>query len=218
MPPAKITLSKKKPLAWKRRKPKVSKNVARYVKSTVTKAISTRQEHKYWMLDTMGTLMPSSGTVISLCDVPAGTNDTSRVGDSIYLGTFRVNYAITAGSTVGPSRARVIILQWCETDSPVFTSTNILQDAFNYPTISMLRHDALRSKQFRIMSDKTYTLDTDDPQATASLVLRPPLRKVQYDNGGPTGTNKLYMVLLSNAVLGAQPSIQFMTKLNFTDS
>lgn len=220
MPPQVVSY-KKKSTRSRKAAPKVSKNVKKYVSQHIRSAISGTLEHKYWSLDAVNVSMPAVGNVYSMCDVPAGTGDSTRVGDQIRLGSFRINFKIEKNTTdTDPSRqARVIIFQWVDTDAVATpTASSILQDYFNYPTLSMLRHDALRAKTFRVMYDKTFNLDNDDPAVGVSTVLKAPGRKLQYDNGGPSGYNKIFLMLLSDASLGYYPTFSFMSKLNYTDA
>lgn len=220
MPPQVVSYKKKAGSKSRKAAPKVSKNVKKYVSQHIRSAIAGEQEHKYFTLDSLGTSMPATGSVYSMSDVPAGTGDSARVGDQIRLGSFRINFKIERATTdTDPRQARVIIFQWVDTDAVATpTASSILQDYFNYPTLSMLRHDAIRAKSFRVMYDKVFNLDNDDPMAAVSTVLKAPSRKLQFDNGGPSGYNKIFMCLLSDAVLASQPQISFMTKLNYTDS
>lgn len=216
--PAQIVPLKKRPRYRKRAVPKVSKNVKRYVNSHISRAISTRQEHKYLSVSNSSVSMPAASYVTSISDISTGTTDSQRVGDAVRLGTLRINFSILKNSSASSTLARVVIFQWADSDQPgAPTGSDIFTNYGTYPAVTTLRHDPLRSKTLRVMADKVYVLDDTDPLVYQSLVLKPASKKLQYDSGGPSGTNKIFMCLLSDQITYG-PAMTYMTKLNFTDS
>lgn len=218
MPPQNTKLNKKVPNRGKRRPaPKVSKNVRRYVGSTVRRVMSAEQEHKYYLA--FNTVTPSTvGTTYSLSDIPQGTSDVQRVGDKVSLGSLRLNYTLkrNTSSIQDTTSVRIFIFQWADSDSGGAPAAIELYQAPLYPMTTTLRHDPLRAKTLQVLYDKVITIDADDPSSVNGIVLKMRKRTLQYDTGGPTGTNKVFMNVICDDVYG--PSMEYFAKLNFTDS
>lgn len=196
---------------------KPSKSFARKVK----KVINAVAEKKYHDIQA-GTQSPdTSGVVVDLSAVPQDTTvsgDTVRVGDEIYIRSLQIRGNIIDADSY--NAVRVIVFQWLMDTSiagAAPTVANILQSiAGGYGTLSSFNHDS--HTQYRILYDKVFLPDTDDPikyfKFYCSKFYR---KKISFTAGGTGAANKLYLLLISDSSVASHPRVDYVTRLNFTD-
>lgn len=160
-----------------------------------------------------------------------GIDYTERIGDSItpLYSHFKMiltcgQYEVTTGSSAylvySPSIFRIITFIYLEDQS---ISAPNLSQLLNTPTVDSNRNP-LYLKNFKIVHDRCYTMDSNNP--TRIINLRKRLtRKMRYNDPAYSGTttNALYVYILSNDLAtavagdGILPWIQYDHRLTFTD-
>lgn len=196
-------------------KKKLNKDQYKAVKTLISKQISKRAEKKYFNGSYSLSSYDHNGTIRELTPIPQGDTDVTRDGDSLYLRSMRVNGELVLGDTT--NIVRVIVFQWLETDTPV--PANILSSTYvgtsNAP-LAPYHHDSRRL--FRILYDRKFVLNANRPNALYDTgYLRIPKRKVSYIAGGTTGSNKLWVLLISDSGAVVHPTISVLSRATFND-
>lgn len=164
--------------------------------------------------------------------IPQGVTDQDRVGDSITYGPFlklRINIANGQGATGDIyNNVRVAIVQWKPNTVP--TAGDIfLNDPSGAPGVySNYSHD--KRQMFNILFDKVWTTIGNAAAAgtanTSAFVtgvqdltisLKRAVKHVQYLAGGTSGTNLLYICIVSDSALATHPNFTYQTKLVYRD-
>lgn len=203
-------------------------------KRQVSTLIHRNQELKYLATVFGPTAITSTASIVSTnFDVPQGDTDQSRDGDQLMwcghidLTAQMVNGQGATGDTY--NNIRFIIFQWHPNSSPTATLLLISGPSGNPDIYSQYNHD--NRQQYKILFDKVWktvgpNLSTSngitDMTTTGVLKYKISLaratKKAQYIGGGAQGTNRLYILYVSDSVLATHPTLAFASKVVFRDS
>lgn len=196
----------------KREKPlRISKSFA----SKVNQIISKDVEKKYlpYVNSNAVTTTPQIQTLSEVPQSAGNSTDVTRIGDTIRIRSLQFNYTIAIGDTT--NFVRLIFFQWKPTTTPV--ASNILLDTVTSPWLSPYNHDYRQS--FIVIKDAFHKLDVNIPVVYNRLMFTQfMLRKIQYVAATVTGSNKLYVLLVSDSGAAAHPVASWSGKFNFTDA
>lgn len=185
----------------------------------VKKVMNLQLEKKHFTVSSGGfQTVSDTGTVTSISNVTQADTDTGRDGDQLYIRSLELQWQCDVIDTY--NTMRIIIFQWYQNDS---TSTpavgDILQTLSNSSgVISPYNHD--QRFNYRILYDKVVTLtqgNTDASYVYKSMITKFPKRKMQFNAADTTGTNKLYILKISDSSATSHPQVRNITKLNFSD-
>lgn len=196
-------------------------------KKQVKSLIRHVQELKYHVTEAIGQQISTTPTIQDLTAITQGDTDQTRDGDRLQLAgkiDFRFHLFIGDSSNV----VRVIIFQWHPNSTP--SAGQIL---LNGPTgvidyLSTYSHD--NRQEYRILFDKVYSLIGDgvaDVSAYTTLtqivrVYRISLKKatkmVQFAAATVDGTNKIYILRVSDSNAIPYPLMGYQAKVFFRDS
>lgn len=187
------------------------------VRKIAKRVVSSVQEFKnYYQYDT-GTNVSTTGAIIDLCAVSQGDGDTNRDGDVLYKKSMELQYTIAAADAT--NICRVIIFQYKPDSTP--TAANILLDATNVPWLSAYNLD--HKQMFQVMYDKVHhlVLGADSELQSGRIRLygkKLGTKKIQYDSAGTGGSNKLWMLRISDSGAVNHPAMAYYETFRFTDS
>lgn len=171
-----------------------------------------------------GQTVDATGTVTCISNIPQGDSDEERIGDQIYLRSIEVMWDAVVYDTY--NFLRLMIIQWFPqvTDtsgtSPISIANNILFDGtsdvenYNMPYYHDNRY------QFRVLYDKTITVNTDMPATRRHHfhITKGFKRKIQYYGSSTTnGMNQIFVIKISDSTAASHPTINSAFKLNFSD-
>lgn len=179
--------------------------------------------------------VPSTAAAFPL----AGTTDITRIGDRIrWAGTMEIRmYATNNGATNAFANIRYIVFQWHPSSNPAGSGLDILlagpTGAADY--LSTYNHD--NRQQYTILVDQLFTMNGNTAAATNPMTsnttiyrsLKVNLNKkpiygspfqhdVQYSNQTLTGTNRLYILVMSDSAAANKPTLSTAVKTFFRDS
>jgi hypothetical protein len=156
--------------------------------------------------------------------IPAqGLTDLNRIGDYSVMEDVEVNLSLQfpyAILNANNQIVRFVLFVWHEDSADVVPTAALLfnQSISSVYTNSAFNQDALRSKKFTIICDKTFT---GGPywQPTLSAKFKCHLnQKVGWTSSGTNGTNLLYSAWVGNESIAAyQPSATASILTHFTD-
>lgn len=186
-------------------------------KKQVKGIIAEQQEHKYHQ-KYLGIGIDNAGTVIDLSDVSQGDTDLRRDGDELMPTSLNVKYAAVAADST--NLMRVIIFRY-KPDVQAATipglSNILIPNGLAVSPYWFYSVD-LR-EQFNILYDKTHSLATADKnQVFVDTTLKMAKQTVGYTSGSIYGRDHIFLLVLSDSTAATHPSIEFSSRLNFTDS
>lgn len=188
------------------------KRYSKKLKFTVKKIMNQQLEKKY-SITSVNTTITNAGSIWSISDVAQGDTDLTRDGDQLYIRSIECEIRVTAGDPTNVMR--IIVLQWIPNSTPNVSS--ILIDATTYGEMSPWTHDT--RFLFRILYDKRFYVNTTTMgnREHKTVLKRIKFRKMQFESGATTGTNKLYVLAISDSAAATHPILFMVTKLNFSD-
>lgn len=161
-------------------------------------------------------------TIVDLCDIPQGNTDISRVGDKITIRGLEMRFELTVADVT--NALRIIVFQWYPNTSLPAAPTNpvgssILADVTTYPWLSNYVHDY--QNQYGVLYDKLFNLNTVN-KPTIEFKIKPRMRYVKktinFTGGTNDGSNKLFMLLVSDSGAGPNPSVRVQSRIRFDDA
>lgn len=200
---------------------KININNKKSMKKLAERLELIQSEKKYHLTadsDTTFTVANYNGIIFSVSEVAQGNTDITRVGDQLTIRSLEVSYFFTCSASL---LARIVVFQWIPNSTP--TVADVLLNNYIGTTkapITPYSHDG--RYQFRILMDRLYHMANGTGCDSAILadkkmVIRFPVRKIQYASGGTTGTNKIWCIIIGNTS-AASLNCLYNFKLNFSDS
>jgi hypothetical protein len=164
----------------------------------------------------------STGTVLSgLTAITQGVGVSQRTGDTIFMKSFFMNYAINAANSDIFTTARVVIFQWIPNSS---IAVPLYSDIFQTPDIYAM-YDWQFANQYRILYDKIHFLSgTGTNPTTASnqgffgeLNISTLNRKVEFSQASAFGSNELYCLVISDSAIIPFPLLNIRTRITYSE-
>lgn len=189
-------------------------NTARQVR-----AIVNNMAEKKVYRDAISSNTDWNGTITDICDMIQGDANNERLGDSVYLQSFNLRTHFSASST--NQIIRFIVFQWLDDDVPVPSS--ILNSSqvgtLNAPLApyDVDKHNAT----FKVLSTKTYQItngSNGNSQGVYSLYIKGNMKPyVQFQKTTTVGTNKIYLLTITNDTAINSIPVNGITALRYTD-
>lgn len=208
-------------MAFKRRRyRRKAKTLKTTVKAIVKKQLSKKFELKYWdvleSLSVTHTPTIAHGDLISLSEPTQGQGDTQRIGDKMIPKNLRINFYMDNNGVT--SQLRIIVFRTSLiTPDPL----DLLQviGGTGYGPLSPYLFD--KRDLFDILYDsKSMPLNpTDQVTRTKYVYIKLGEKQVAFQGATTAGINKIWLMMISDrAVTGTCPSVQFYSRLQFTDA
>jgi len=160
-----------------------------------------------------------AGGVISKFQVPTqGDGVSDRNGDAIKLKRLRVRLHLIGADSTNVIRA--IIFRWNNNDS---TSVPVIADVLQtLNAVSQYQYTSDRQNEFHIVADKTFTFSLNGTNAKDWIIAyygrKLGKKSLIFNASLTTGTDMLYLLLLSDSVASPHPTIGGYCRLEYTDS
>lgn len=200
-----------------KKKPK-NKKVPKKTRDYVKKTIMTLAEKK---AKTAGVELfaGSSGVVTRLTGIAQGDGPDQRDGNAVRLQHLKCRLQVDIADAP-INVCRVIFFKWHDVSTPATV------DLLNITAIPTLEHLAqynyFTRTMYTILSDRTFTLDTDDPTRTYQYnkYFKGSGLRIDYDGTGITSIavkNDIYMLFISDSGIIPNPSVKLSYQLLYTD-
>lgn len=199
-------------------KQQVSKRqVSSMIKKQLNNAIELKRQIHYVAA---GVSVTAASSMIDIFNPTTGLTDSSRVGDSVRLASYAMNFVLSADvANTAAQACRIIIFQWNDDTTPA--QSDILESTLGSGNVTMVyKHDNLLNGKLHVLEDRLVTLSgTNDMKCkalrfTGSKALR---KNVQFINGGTGGTNKVWLYYQSDQIAN-YPQLVYDTLINFRDA
>lgn len=188
----------------------------RAVQTVVKSTLNRQSEWKHFtqhFTDTAST----AGLIRDMSPVTQGDTDITRDGDALHASSLEWRghcFSADANNIV-----RLIFFQWYPATTPVVT--DILNNVASGDVTSLYETD--KAAQYKILMDRSWALDvfqTGGALRTSFMrkKIRIPRPKMQFLAGSTNGTNKVYMLLISDSGAVSHPGVRYTAKLNFRDN
>lgn len=187
------------------------KEVKQMIKSENAKA----RELKFYNVDSSySALLSYSGVVEDISAMARGDSDSNRDGDRCLPISLDLSYVIY-GETYS-SVYRMIVFRWLENTTPTVADI-LLSSGSGYSVTSGYQHD--QRGLFNILYDKTHTVSNNGGSELVHVKrhLKMAKKQIDYSAGGTTGSNKIYVLGITDRSLATSATVAYISRLNFTD-
>lgn len=202
-----------------RRKPKKQIATKAYVQKVLHKDIET----KYWDQGSAGQSFTFNAVINDISAVPQGTTDTSRIGDQFEIRGIHLRYEyFMVAANDFTNVCRMIIFQYMQSDQSAGTPVpaEVLQ-TLGVADAPMSPYMNDERPVIKVLYDKTHCISSNGPAvvvAKKNVNIKFARKKVQYTAAGTTGTNKIFMLLVSDSNSANLPTARWRTRLLFDDA
>jgi len=222
-------MSKKPKSMFKKQQPALNPRQ----KKEVDKIILRNQEVKYFVGGFSASNVTNTAVINGVpFDIPQGDTDTERDGDHLkWLGKVRMNFQMIANGSAEHNTIRLILLQWhptsLATPLPVPLSILLTGPTGSVDVMSHYNHD--QRQNYKILYDQVFDLASNTTVDAAGITdkivitkhikvsLAKARKQVQYVSGGLQGTNRLFLIYVSDSAL-LHPTLALHSKVFYTDS
>lgn len=194
---------------------------------TVKRLIGRRQEKKEYYINGLDVALSTTATVVDLFKPTQGTTDNQRIGDSVMLKNLHLKYHLFGdASSARANIVRIILFQWKENTTP--TASHILKDtSAGNSLVSPYENDNRLLRN--ILHDKRYVIGPTAGAyngitssfapggALSSAFITKLIKKVQFDAGSTSGSNKLYMLAVCQNSTNP-PSLTYYSTASYSDA
>lgn len=184
----------------------------RNVRQMVKQEIERTAEKKLFCAQANGGV-DSSGSVVSVLNVPQGVEDDSRIGDSVSIVKMGLRYYWSNGDNVNV--CRFLIVQWFDDGAPAVT--DILATA---NTLSCFNKDT--AQLYSVLFDWTHSLSA--PYNGGSVYspvmvkdLTPKRKTVKFSATTTTGVGKLFYLAITDSAAPSHPNLYMETACTYID-
>lgn len=160
-----------------------------------------------------------SGAIIDVSAIAQGDGDTNRNGDQLTLTSYELKYNWVQADTT--NLVRTIIFQWLpNTSAGAPTVGSVLIAApLGTATAPLAVYDHDNRYNFRILYDKLHRLDAAHViQGNEIMITKFARNRIQFNGGATTGSNRIYILIISDSAAAAHPTFYYDNKINFRDS
>lgn len=212
------------PARFKRKRRTGRKKVPKTVKTYVKRAVQAEIERKETSVT--GVLSPS--TTASMVDLSSsisqGITDRTRIGDKCKPKYLQVNALLVVADL--SNFVRFVFFVWKQNTILASPVTNLIWDDTGgvTPTLALMNHDTKQASNFKVLKDKTFYIadvaHTGAANPEKLVKFRINLKNcpaTYFDAGNSTGTNHIYMGVVSDSSAAAHPSVTYTAHLAYTD-
>jgi len=195
--------------------PPVAKAVRSQIKRELRKAIEAKK------LDTLvDQTIDWTGTVIDLTSIDHRVAEGQRIGDTVTPSSLDIRWQLTHGDN--ENALRVLLIQWHQ-DTQVFLPgvSSVLEGlTLNATTAPFAHYNKNNRTDFRVIKD--FTLKTGISASTRTQIgrinLTKAVRPVNFNGQLTSGTDKIYLMLVSDSGAATHPGVIFNCRLNYRDA
>lgn len=196
----------------------------RQVRSIAKQVLLGQQEKKYF--DTDVQVSPSSTYILQdLSNIPQGDTDVSRDGDKIMIKSLHLRGLIAVGDTT--NFVRIIVYQWHPSDVTLSPTANLVLSDLTSPLNTPYNHD--NGKMYSIFYDRLIALGSNSQQTVAiekiwrfgnklDRRLKWVNQSIDYVAGTTGGSDKLFLLIVSDSGGIPHPAAELFFRLIYTDS
>jgi len=184
----------------------------RAVRQMLQSNANTRLEMKYFIAF-INSVVTNGGSITDMLAVPQGDSDLTRDGDALSVQRSEVILSIDMAES---NAVRTVIFLWKPFSVP--TVSSVLQNIGAYGFASPLTHDT--RNQYMILYDNIiYGVGTTSSgRQGTTFRLNMPRIQTRYDAGTTSGSNKVYVVQISDSAAAPNPAVVLSMKHWFTDA
>jgi hypothetical protein len=190
------------------------------VQLEVRKAISAMAETKYLEITTFNGTISTTPSIFNISEVPQGTTDLTRIGDSLSAISMYYNFLFNVSATDPYNAVRCIVFQYHAAVAGGTTppAAEILTDPTAVGNLtSGYNQDSLDADLITIISDTLHLTSAALPLAHLEKTSTNFRKDIQFTGASLGGYHKLFLMVVSDSAAATHPGYIGTTRLLFHD-
>lgn len=190
-------------------------------KQQVVKLIANKTEVKYFDTNVGASNVSTAGTFYNLSDITQGASDITRIGDTALPKTLQIRHIIV-GADVPANVMRMIIFRWMMNTASDVPGVDEILEVGSSGQYTLAAYSFHNRDRFNVLLDKTWVTN---PNAAAennvqhhTEFMKMAKKPIKYQAGTVDGQFKILMLIISDSSAITHPTIQFTSRLTYTDS
>lgn len=208
-------MAPRKPTKKKTQNKSLGKKQARAVKSIVKKTLKSENEWKNHQVYAVANVATGT-TIVDTCAVPQGDTSITRDGDQLMASSLHLKYDWEGADSY--NHCRLMVFQWYPDTTP--TGADIL-DSSVVPSSNahMYPYNTKTAESYKVLYDTVRLCTAVSVPVTNTIQkkIRIPRPKIKFSAGTTTGTNKVYLLFVTDSAAAPNPNLTYHTKLNYRD-
>lgn len=204
----------------KAKRKKLNPVIKSQVSYAVRRALEKQEELKI-SDTTINTTIDNTGTLFDLTDMAQGVTEANRVGNKCAPKWIDVRLSCLPAD--GRQIMRFVLFQWHADDgSHAPAATDILQAGLvtsgTYAVYAGLNNDD--RALFRVLADWSYAMTLGECDSNFTLVVKrvkAAMRQIEFNGTLTTGTEKLYLLAISDSAAVSHPSLTGVVRVHYAD-
>lgn len=193
--------------------------------ASTIKRVITKQSEKKYIANVNTASVGTAGFVYDLTTASQGISDSARIGDQSTIRSINVRYQVNNSTGTGSDSfnvIRVMIVQWYPDTVPTLSDVMLLTSSGYLNVHSPYNHD--KRFMFKVLHDRTLTVSAngyniDYTKISGNVMITNGFRrKLQVQGGSTVGNNKIYVVSVADSSVSPDPTLGFVSKINFSDN
>lgn len=173
-------------------------------------------EKKYIDATSTSTAVSTTGTIVSLSDIPQGDTVNHRHGDSVKPQGLTIRLKAVANSSAVSTQLRVVIFRMKHENGTTPTIANLFDGTSSLYYLAPKAWD--NRFHSKILYDRVLNLSDDRSQGAFRKIYLKLTGHINWQAGTTTGEDgELYMALVSNETTNT-PNVAYYSRLTFTDN
>lgn len=214
MPPRNYRLAMKK--SGRKYEPKaLNKTQKAQVREVIKTERKKNSELKFFRRQLVfASVLDFNGAVESVSDVPQGDLDSNRNGDRLTPVSLRLSYTLY-GET-NSFLCRFIVFRWLENTVPTVADILIVTGS-GYAINGGYQHD--QRHLFNILYDKAHVCSNNgNENVIVTKTLKMAAKQIDYTAASTAGSNKIYVLGITDRNLATSGTVQYVSRLNYYDN
>jgi len=151
-----------------------------------------------------------------LSNTSQGSSGGTHIGDECRLKSLWFRYNVTVADA--SNQVRVILFIWKPNLSYASPAALNILKTVTTPNQMTTCYNEDGEDMYRILYDKVHFLSAVGPVQAGALVTRKLNLKMDFATGLSNGSNNVYALLVSDSGAASDPTVNFTSRIAFTDS
>lgn len=191
-------------------------------KAQIGRMLSTKTELKTFDFDAKSAQsIDTAGTIFSISEVPQGVTDITRVGDSLLPKRLEIRM-LQIGADTPSNTMRILLFRWKMNDASDTPGVSEIFEGGYAGSYVFSPYNTHNRKRFEVLWDDTVVLNPNVASTTntqwRTKYFKLAKKPIDYQYSAVTGQDKIFLLVISDSSAISHPTIQFISRMYFTDS
>lgn len=185
------------------------------VKAIVRKAMHAEEEEKYAIINQSYGVSTTVGLYV-LTNTSQGSSGGTHIGDECRLKSLWLRYNVTVADA--SNQVRLILFIWKPNLAYAAPAALNILKTVTVPNQMTSCYNEDGEDMYHILYDKVHFVSAVGPVQAGALIKRKLNLKMDFATGSSNASNNVYLLLVSDSGAVSDPTVNFTSRIAFTDS